>query len=117
MTTIAPPSAPQVCSVESGPERVRSEYRWKVRLDNGERGVLAQLLPEVAHDESMRRRYIYEAERLRDLGGQPVAPVLAIGPEPDPRAVSSVPPWRLRSAPTGRTLADWLILRAPAPLD
>ena len=74
-----------------GPWRQGSERRWLVRLTDGRRGVLAQLLPELAHDEAVRRRYVRDAERLRDLEAPALARTLAIGPPPDPRDPGALP--------------------------
>jgi hypothetical protein len=100
-----------------GPERVRSELRWRIRLPDGRTALLAQLLPELARDESLRRRYVRDCERLRDIGVEGVAEVLAIGPSPDPRAPDAEAPWRLRVEPEGEPLEAWLERRSPAPLD
>src|SRR5262249_38544457 len=103
--------------VVDGPARAGNELRWKVVLDDGRAAVRASLLPELAADPSLRRRYVADAERLRALGAAPVAPILAIGPEPDPRAPEAEPPWRLRLDPAGEALDAWLAARAPAPVD
>ncbi len=103
--------------VVDGPTRAGNELRWKVVLDDGRAAVRASLLPELAADPSLRRRYVADAERLRALGAAPVAPILAIGPEPDPRAPGAEPPWRLRLDPPGEPLEAWLRARAPAPVD
>jgi len=103
--------------VEAGPTRVRSEQRWELVLADGSRAVLGQLLPEVAHDESLRRRFVYEAERLAALDAPNLASVLAVGPQPDPRDPEAEPPWRLRAAPPGQALDAWLRAHAPVPVD
>lgn len=107
------PDVPAVARVVDGPVRIGSEQRWRVQLRDGSPGVLARLLPELAGDASVRRRWIRDVERLRDLAVPGVAKVLAIGPEPDDPA----PPWRLRIDPPVETLEDWLARRAPAPID
>ncbi len=106
--------------IVSGPERVGSEQRWRVRLPGGEEALLGALLPELARDESLRRRYVHDLERLVALGEQTdggLARILARGPSPDPRDPAAPPPWRLREQPRGETLARWLERRAPAPVD
>ncbi len=114
---IALPDTGRRLEVVSGPEKVRNELRWHVRGSDGASLVLAELLPELAHVEALRRRYVYEARRLLDLRADCVAPILAIGPDPDPCAPSAPPPWRLRADPAGKTLARWLEERAPAPVE
>lgn len=103
-------------TVVEGPQRVGSELRWRV-LDEGEPAVLGQLLPELARDASLRRRYVRDVERLVDLGDDGLARVRRRGPQPDPRDPEADPPWRLRDDPPGETLESWLDRRAPAPID
>ena len=103
--------------VLDGPRRVGSERRWRVQLPGGDVAVLGQLLPELASDESIRRRYVRDIERLRELEVEGLAPILEFGPQPDPRAIDADPPWRLRADPEGETLESWLARRAPAPVD
>jgi hypothetical protein len=114
---IEPPVAEPGQRVIDGPIKQGSELRWRIERANGEPAVLVQLVPELADDESVRRRYVYEAQRLGALDVPCVAPTLAIGPEPDPRDPAAPPPWRLRVAPPGETLAAWLDRRAPAPAE
>ncbi len=111
------PRLPETVTIVDGPIRVGNELRWHVTRADGEPAVLVQLVPELADDESVRRRYVYEAERLRDLAAPAVAPTFGIGPAPDPRDPAAAPPWRLRADPSGETLAAWLDRRAPAPAD
>ena len=94
----------------SGPERIGSEQRWRVELADGRRAQFGVLLPELARDESIRRRYVRDVERLRELDVDGLAPILDHGPD-------ASPPWRLRLDPAGETLAAWLERRAPAPID
>lgn len=103
--------------VIDGPARVGSEQRWRVRLADGRHALLARLLPELAADPSIRRRYVRDLARLQTLGGPALAPILATGPAPDPADLAAAPPWRLREDPPGETLAAWLARRAPAPPD
>ena len=44
----------------AGPERIGSEQRWRVRLDDGRLAVLGRLLPELAADPAIRRRYVHD---------------------------------------------------------
>lgn len=112
------PSLPQALglSIVDGPQRVGSELRWHV-LDEDRPALLGQLLPELAHDPSLRRRYVRDVERIQALGGAGLARVLRSGPAPDPRDPQAVPPWRLREDPPGETLEAWLQRRAPVPVD
>jgi len=103
--------------VVAGPERVGAELRWRVRLADGTPGLLASLAPELARDPALRRRYVRDLARLRELAAPGVATVLALGPEPDPADVTAAPPWRLRADPEGETLEVWLARRAPLPVD
>jgi len=114
---IDPPDTGLALDIVSGPERRRSELSWQVRLGDGRPAVLSQLVHELADEPALRRRYVYEAERLRDLGAPRLAPVLAIGPAPDPRAPDAPAPWRLRATPQGERLDRWVARRAPAPAD
>ncbi len=114
---IDPPVARPGQRILSGPQRAGSQLRWQLELPGGQRAVLVQLVPELANEESVRRRYVYEAERLSRLEAPSIAPTLAVGPSPDPRDPSAESPWRLRVDPDGETLAAWLARRAPAPVD
>jgi hypothetical protein len=111
------PAAQRGWSVESGPQRVGNERVWHLRLPDGRRAVLAQLVPELAREPALRRRYVRDAEWMRDLDAPVVAEVIEIGPSPDPRDPDAEPPWRLRAEPDGQTLEAWLTARAPAPID
>lgn len=113
------PSLPETLGLEviEGPQRVGSELRWRV-LDEGRPAVLGQLLPELARDASLRRRYVRDVERLAALGAcEGLARMLRRGPEPDPRDPEAAAPWRLREDPPGETLDAWLRRRAPVPVD
>jgi len=101
----------------AGPERIGSEQRWRVRLDDGRLAVLGRLLPELAADPAIRRRYVHDLDRLGALGDAGLAPLLEVGPAPDPRDPAAPPPWRLRLDPPGETFAAWIARRAPAPID
>lgn len=114
---LAAPRAGDGRRIIDGPERVRSENWWRVELADGRRGVLAQLLPELARDEALRRRYVFDAERRAGLDIPGVAPVIEIGPQPDPRDPDADPPWRLRADPAGEPLSAILERRAPMPSD
>jgi hypothetical protein len=99
-----------------GPWDVGSEERWLLRLADGQLAVLGRLSPALARDESVRRRWVRDVERLITCAAHSVAPVLATGPRPDPRDPSAEPPWRLRAEPEGERLSTWLE-RAPVPID
>lgn len=103
-------------TVLEGPTDVGSEQRWKVTSEDGRALVVAQLAPDLARDESIRRRWVRDAERVRDLGVPVIARTLQIGPDPAPRAPGEVPPWRAREDPSGDTLEPWLA-RAPVTLE
>ncbi|HWB74374.1 MAG TPA: protein kinase, partial [Nannocystaceae bacterium] len=113
---IAPEAIPADVVVHAGPTRVGSELRWTVRSDDGE-GVLAQLAPELARDEAVRRRWVADAERMQSLDVEGYATPTRIGPAPDPRDAAAAPPWRIRPRPPGIALDEWLAARAPAPID
>jgi hypothetical protein len=99
-----------------GPWDVGSEERWLLRLADGQLAVLGRLSPALARDESVRRRWVRDVERLITCAAHSVAPVLATGPRPDPRDPRAEPPWRLRAEPEGERLSTWLE-RAPVPID
>ncbi|HVI04157.1 MAG TPA: protein kinase [Enhygromyxa sp.] len=103
-------------TVIDGPWDVGSEERWSLRLADGRRAVLGRLSPALARDESVRRRWVRDVERLIECAATSVAPVLAVGPRPDPRDPAADPPWRLRLEPEGEPLTHWLA-RAPVPMD
>jgi hypothetical protein len=103
----APPGCPAAVpgqTVLSDGERSGNERRWRVQLPDGRPAVVAQLLPELARDEALRRRYVRDAEWLAGLDVEGVARVFAIGPAPDPRDPAAEPPWRLRDDPPGELL-------------
>lgn len=103
-------------TVIDGPWDVGSEERWLLQLADGQRAVLGRLSPALARDESVRRRFVRDVERLIECAASSVAPVLSVGPQPDPRDPSADPPWRLRLEPEGEALTHWLA-RAPVPMD
>ncbi|MCR9162680.1 MAG: protein kinase domain-containing protein [Nannocystaceae bacterium] len=105
-----PPSA-SIAEIHGEPHRVGSEQRWSVTLADGGRGVLAQLLPELARDEAVRRRYVGDLSRAEAAQVPGVARLL------DRSADDAPQPWRLREDPTGESLQAWLDARAPAPVD
>ncbi|PRQ04474.1 Serine/threonine-protein kinase PknB [Enhygromyxa salina] len=102
--------------VLDGPWDVGSEERWLLRLADGQLAVLGRLSPALARDESVRRRWVRDVERLVECAAPSVAAVLATGPRPDPRDPAAAPPWRLRVEPEGERLSTWLE-RAPVPID
>jgi hypothetical protein len=110
------PGPEDVTALDAAPVRVGLERRWRVRLADGRPGLLGQLLPELARDEALRRRYVQDLERLRALAAPVVAEILAIGPLPDPRDPGAPPPWRLRVDPPADTLELWLS-RGALPVD
>jgi len=103
-------------SLVDGPWDVGSEERWLVRLADDSLAVVSRLSPALARDESVRRRWVRDVERLDTYRVASVAPLIAIGPQPDPRDPSAEPPWRLRVEPEGERLSTWLA-RAPVPID
>lgn len=112
--------------VTDGPRRVGSEIRWSVRLDGGTPAELCVLSPELAREESVRRRYVRDVARVFADKPPGVAEVLKVWSEPPVVAVGVVggnqlvetpSPGRLVKVPSGETLEDWLARRAPAPLD
>ena len=113
---IEPPLAFPGQQVIGEPRRLRHELAWTIALPDGRRAVIAQLAPELAAEPTLRRRFVADMERLAALPASRLAPTLAIGPLPDPRAADAAPPWRVRLDPPGATLDD-LLQRAPLPLD
>jgi hypothetical protein len=112
----APPDAMPGQRVVGEPIRRRHELAWPIELPDGRRAVLAQLVPELAADVALRRRWVIDMERVAALPVARLAPTLAIGPTPDPRAPEAIPPWRVRLDPVGETL-DQVLRRAPLPDD
>lgn len=110
------PFMPWEHEVLEGPDDVGAEQRWRVRAPDGRRLVVAQLVPDLARDESIRRRWVRDAQRLKTLGVHSIAATIAIGPEPDPRDVQATPPWRVRVDPDGEPLSTWL-RRAPVTVE
>jgi hypothetical protein len=102
--------------VLEGPLDVGTEQRWRIELDDGRRVLVGQLASDLARDESIRRRYVRDAERVRDLSVYALVPTLALGPAPDPRDPAAIAPWRARLDPPGETLEAWL-RRAPFTLE
>lgn len=94
--------------IVAGPDRVRHELHWQIALPDGRRAVLAQLVPELAAEPALRRRWAHDVERLSATGAPALAETLAIGPAPDPRDPAAEAPWRVRLEPAGRRLDDWL---------
>lgn len=103
-----PEVSSEVARVLEGPSRVGSERRWIVETSAGNRAVFASLLPELASDDAVRRRYIRDVQRRAELDDPGVARVLRRG-EGDAA-------WRLRAEPPGESLYAWIQRRAPAPV-
>ena len=97
--------------VLAGPERMGNERRWSVELADGRKAVLAQLVEELAADDSLRRRYLADVERWAAGRGRILPALLAWGP----RQGDAVP-WRLRAEPEGESVVEWIERRAPAPV-
>jgi hypothetical protein len=102
--------------VLDGPEDVGTEQRWRIELADGRQALVGQLASDLARDESIRRRYVRDAERVQGLPAHALAPTLALGPAPDPRDPAAIPPWRVRLDPPGETFEVWL-RRAPFTLE
>ena len=94
--------------IEDGPERVRHELQWRAALPDGRRVVIAQLVPELAAEPALRRRWVHDVERLAAAGAPALAETIAVGPAPDPRDPAAEAPWRVRVEPAGRRLDGWL---------
>lgn len=116
MSTPLPPSAIPGQRVIGEPLRLRHELAWTIALPDGRQAVLAQLVPELAADAALRRRWVADMERIAALPAAHLAPTLHIGPDPDPRDPAAEPPWRVRLDPPGQTL-DQMLRRAPLPID
>jgi hypothetical protein len=114
---VIPPVTLPGATVAAGPERRHHELAWSLALADGRRAALFQLVPELAGDQALRRRYVYEVERLGATAAPCLAPQLARGPAPDPRDPSAAPPWWLRLDPDGEDLEALLGRRAPLPVD
>ena len=112
----APPLAIPGQRVVGERRRLRHELAWPIELPDGRRALLAQLVPELAADLALRRRWVVDMERIAALPVARLAPTLAIGPAPDPRAPDAEPPWRVRLDPPGESL-DTRLRRAPLPDD
>lgn len=106
----------QAHDVLQGPADVGTEQRWSVRLRDGRKVLVAQLAPDLARDESIRRRYVRDQERVMQLDAHAVVETLAIGPQPDPRSPAAEAPWRMRLAPDADSLST-ILSRAPLGLE
>lgn len=114
--TDALPWLPWPHRVLEEPHDVGTEQRWCIELDDGRRALVGQLAPDLARDESIRRRWVRDAERVQGLPAHSLVPTLALGPAPDPRDPAAIAPWRLRLDPPGETFEAWL-RRAPFTLE
>jgi hypothetical protein len=110
--TEALPWLPWPHRVLEGPLDVGTEQRWRIELDDGRPAVVGQLASDLARDESIRRRWVRDAERVQGLAAHALVPTLGLGPAPDPRDPAAIAPWRLRLDPPGETFEAWL-RRAP----
>ncbi|MGH1341038.1 MAG: serine/threonine-protein kinase [Nannocystales bacterium] len=102
--------------VLQGPADVGTEQRWVVRLRDGRNALVAQLAPDLARDDSIRRRYVRDQERVMQLGAHALVETLALGPQPDPRDPAAPPPWRMRPIPDAESLTA-ILARAPIGLE
>lgn len=116
MSDLQPPNAIAGQRVTGEMQRSRHELVWPIELPDGRRAVLAQLVPELAAEPMLRRRWVTDMERIAALQVRALPPLLAIGPQPDPRAADAPPPWRVRLDPSGPTL-EHVLQRAPLPID
>ena len=116
MSDLTPPQAFVGQKLLGEPRRLRHEIAWLIELPDGRRALLAQLVPELAAEPALRRRWVADMERLAALPASHLVPTLKIGPAPDPRATDAEPPWRVRLDPAGSTL-DHVLRRAPLPID
>lgn len=107
---------PRPHEVLQGPADVGTEQRWMVRLDDGRSALVAQLAPDLARDDSIRRRYVRDQERVMALASHAVVETLALGPQPDPRDPAAPPPWRMRPVPEADSLTA-ILARAPLGLE
>jgi hypothetical protein len=113
---LGPPEAFAGQRVVGEPRRLRHELAWTIELPDGRRAVIAQLAAELAAEPALRRRWVADMERVAAWPAPRLAPTLAIGPMPDPRAPDAAPPWRVRLDPAGPSLHE-VLARAPLPLD
>ncbi len=114
--TEALPWLPLPHRVREGPLDVGTEQRWHIELEDGRRALVGQLAADLARDESIRRRYVRDTERVQGLAAYALAPTLALGPAPDPRDPAAIAPWRVRLDPPGESWEAWL-KRAPFTLE
>lgn len=109
---VSPIGVPDEIAVLAGPVRAGSELRWQVLAD-GHEAVLAQLAPELAHDRTVRARWIDDTRRMMALDVVGHARPTRMGPEHAPDDPEAAPPWRLRPQPEGEPLDRWLGKHAP----
>lgn len=96
-----PPASHLVRDILAGPHHTQLERRWDVRLHDGCPAVLAELLPELAHDELVRRRYTVAMQERAGLACSSIARVLDSGFRNDIL-------WQLREQPEGQSVSQWL---------
>lgn len=99
-----------------GPSDIGTEQRWLVRLADGRTVLVAQLAPDLARDDSIRRRYVRDQERMMQLEAHAVVETLALGPQPSPRDPAGPSPWRMRAVPDAESLTT-ILARAPIGLE
>ena len=117
---ILPPDTGLVLRIDEPAEPLRNETCWHARDEEGNALVLSQLRAELASDEGLRRRYLYEAKRLMAVQSSTLCQTVAIGPEEHDNSEpssDSIAPWRLCSDPPGTRLHSWIADRTPAPID
>ncbi len=114
MTPLDPRTHPH--TLLGGPHDVGTEQRWRIRLGDGRTALVGQLAPDLARDESIRRRYVRDQQRIATLGVHAVLAPFVLGPEPDPRDPDAEAPWRLRLDPEADALSD-ILQRAPLGLE
>ena len=105
-------------AVLEGPRREGSELVWIVRPRDGTTVVAAMLVPELARDDAVRRRWVSDVQRVAKLAVEGVLPTLQVGPQTALLDTAARPPWRVtQHRPDAETLEHWLTRRAPLPVD
>jgi len=105
-------------TVLAGPDKEGSELRWIVRRVDGTTATVGMLVPELATDVAVRRRWVSDVLRVQAVQAPGLQPVLAVGPQPNPADAAAAPPWRVCGHQADvETLDAWLDRRAPVPVD